>query len=65
MKWKSWRIVSVALLAAFALQLDANMALARRQPAGKTIVWQADFAKALAAARKQNKILMVDFYAET
>lgn len=33
-------------------------------PGRKSIAWQTDFKKGLAAAAKQNKIAMVDFYAQ-
>lgn len=33
-------------------------------PAGKSIVWQTDFNKALAQAKQQSKLLMIDFYTE-
>jgi hypothetical protein len=47
-----------------ALTVVAFAASADAKPAAKSIAWQTDFTKAKAAASKQKKIIMIDFYTE-
>jgi hypothetical protein len=53
------RIAFLVVLAAFALG-----GAAQAGPKPKAIVWQTDFKKALAAAKKQKKPIFVDFYSQ-
>jgi thiol:disulfide interchange protein len=52
------------IVAAIALAFVAYGMTADAGLAGKSIRWQTDYKKAQAAARKQKKIIMVDFYAD-
>ena len=58
------RIAGIVALTVFVAGAVASGAPTGKAPAGKSIVWQTDFDKALATAKKQNKLLMVDFYTE-
>jgi thiol:disulfide interchange protein len=67
MKPFSRRLASLAAigsLAAAAFVVSTVAAPAGPPPSGKSIVWQTDFNKALAQAKSQHKLLMVDFYTE-
>jgi thiol:disulfide interchange protein len=52
-------IAWLAVLAVFALGVAASA-----EPGKKSIQWFTDFKKAQAAAKKQKKIMMVDFYTD-
>jgi hypothetical protein len=61
------RLTGLAAVAALAALMSANAAepvSAGNPPAAKSIAWKTDFNKALTQAKKQNKLLMVDFYTE-
>jgi hypothetical protein len=61
------RLAGLAAFASFAALLSVagpSAAPAGPSPAGKSIVWQTDFNKALAEAKKQQKLVMIDFYTE-
>jgi len=54
-------VVGLAALVNIAITTSAP---AGAPPPGKSIVWQTDFNKALAQAKQQHKLLMIDFYTE-
>lgn len=57
-------LAAVVGLAALVNLAVTPSAPAGPSPSGKSIVWQTDFNKALATAKQQHKLLMIDFYTE-
>ena len=55
---------ALASVAALLSVMGTGPSTAGNPPTAKSIVWQTDFDKALAQAKKQQKLVMVDFYTE-
>lgn len=56
-----WRLVPAA---AVAFIVFTAMNHVQAKPESKAIAWMSDFKKGQAAAQKQNKVMMVDYYAD-
>ena len=59
MTTNSRRLIPVIAFAAFLLGAASGA-----NPPAKTITWKKDFKKALTLAKKQKKMIMLDFYAD-
>jgi hypothetical protein len=57
-------LAAIGSLAAVVFAVSSVAAPAGPSPSGKSIVWKTDFDKALAQAKQQKKLLMIDFYTE-
>jgi hypothetical protein len=63
----SRRLAGLAAILGVAAILNiatSSAAPAGPPPAGKSIVWQTDFNKAIVQAKRQSKMLLIDFYTE-